>query len=103
MYYFYLKCIDNLHKMCYYYVSRSNTKRVAWMEVIELEKVFRNIRAECARNAMSIEDLSKALDIERKTFYNWEAKQDFPASYLVKMAKVFRVSVDTLLGLDKVS
>jgi DNA-binding XRE family transcriptional regulator len=50
---------------------------------------------------MSIEDLSNALDIERKTFYNWEARKDFPASYLVKMSKVFHVSVDTLLGIDR--
>ena len=64
-----------------------------------MENVFRNIRAECARNAMSIEDLSKALNIERKTFYNWEAKKDFPVSYLIKMSIVFNVTVDTLLGI----
>lgn len=65
-----------------------------------MENVFRNIRAECARNAMSIEDLSNELCIERKTFYNWEAKKDFPVSYLVKMSQLFHVSVDTLLGID---
>ena len=64
-----------------------------------MENVFRNIRAECARNAMSLEDLSNALGVERKTFYNWEAKKDFPVSYLVKMSTIFRVSVDELLGL----
>ena len=65
-----------------------------------MENVFRNIRAECARNAMTLEDLSKALNIERKTFYNWENKKDMPASYLVKMSLIFRVSVDDLLGLS---
>ncbi len=48
---------------------------------------------------MSLEDLSKSLDIERKTFYNWEAKKDFPVSYLVKMSAIFHVSVDDLLGI----
>lgn len=64
-----------------------------------MERVFRNIRAECARNAMSIEDLSRSLDIERKTFYNWEAKKDFPVSYLVKMSLIFHISTDELLGI----
>ena len=64
-----------------------------------MDKVFGNIRAECARNRMSIEELSKTLNIERKTYYNWEAKKDFPVSYLVKMAEVFHVTTDELLGL----
>lgn len=49
---------------------------------------------------MSIEELSKTLNIERKTFYNWEAKKDFPVSYLVKMAHVFHISTDELLGIS---
>lgn len=64
-----------------------------------MENVFRNIRAECARNAYSLEELSEKLGIERKTFYNWEAKKDFPVSYLVKMANIFHVPADVLLGL----
>lgn len=66
-----------------------------------METVFRNIRAECARNALTIEELSKRLGIERKTFYNWEEKKDLPTSYLVKMANIFRVSTDTILGLPR--
>lgn len=65
-----------------------------------MERVFRNIRAECARNMMSLEDLSEALGIERKTFYNWEAKKDFPVSQLIKMSAIFHISVDALLGID---
>ena len=65
-----------------------------------METVFRNIRAECARNSYSIEELSKALGIERKTFYNWESKRDFPVSYLVKIASIFHISTDELLGLS---
>lgn len=64
-----------------------------------MESVFRNIRAECARNALSIEELSNMIGIERKTFYNWENKKDFPVSYLVKMAEIFHVPTDTILGI----
>lgn len=64
-----------------------------------METVFKNIRAECARNSLTIEELSQKLGIERKTFYNWEAKKDFPISYLVKIAKIFNVSTDVILGL----
>ena len=64
-----------------------------------MESVFRNIRAECARNALSIEELSNMIGIERKTFYNWENKKDFPVSYLVKMAEIFHVTTDTILGI----
>ena len=66
-----------------------------------MERVFRNIRAECARNAMSIENRCDTLGVERKTFYNWEAKKDFPVSHLVKMSNVFHISTDQLLGLDR--
>lgn len=66
-----------------------------------LDTVFRNIRAECARNALTIEELSNKLGIERKTFYNWEAKKDLPVSYLVKMSNIFHVSTDELLSLPR--
>ena len=64
-----------------------------------MESVFRNIRAECARNSISIEELSNMIGIERKTFYNWESKKDFPVSYLVKMAAIFHVAPDVILGI----
>lgn len=66
-----------------------------------MEIVFRNIRAECARNALTIEELSNKLGIERKTFYNWEAKKDLPVSYLLKMASIFNVDIDVILGLPR--
>ena len=65
-----------------------------------MDSVFKNIRAECARNSISIEELSNMIGIERKTFYNWESKKDFPISYLVKMASIFHVKTDEILGLD---
>lgn len=64
-----------------------------------METVFKNIRAECARNSVSIDELSKKLNIERKTFYNWESKKDFPVSYLLKMAEIFNVTTDAILGI----
>jgi DNA-binding XRE family transcriptional regulator len=75
-----------------------NTKRVCERSDI-LESVFKTIRAECARNSISIEGFCKLLDIERKTFYNWENKKDFPVSYLVKMADIFHVTPDDILGI----
>lgn len=81
--------------MCYN--DNTNTKRGG--DILEI--VFRNIRAECARNSYTIEDLSDMLGIERKTFYNWENKKDFPISYLVKMSQIFHISTDALLGLVK--
>ena len=67
-----------------------------------MEIVFKNIRAECARNSYTIEELSDMLGIERKTFYNWESKKDFPISYLVKMSQIFHVPTDELLGLASI-
>lgn len=66
-----------------------------------METVFRNIRAEIARNALTIEELCKTIGIERKTFYNWEEKKDLPASYLRKMAEIFNVSTDELLSIPR--
>lgn len=68
-----------------------------------METLFRNIRAEITRNSFTIEDFSKKLGIERKTFYNWEEKKDLPVSYLKKAAELFGVSTDELLGLPRKS
>lgn len=58
---------------------------------------FNNIRAEVARNRMTIEQLCKKLGIEKKTFYNWESKGDLPASYALDMAQMFNTTTDYLL------
>ena len=78
------------------------TKRVPHLKggELDMDKVFDNIRAECARKRWSIEELANKLGVERKTFYNWEKKQDLPVSMLVNMSKLFNTSVDKLLGLD---
>lgn len=68
-----------------------------------MENLFRNIRAEIARHSLTIEEFSKKLGIERKTFYNWEDKRDLPVSYLKKTAELFDISTDELLGLPHTS
>lgn len=64
-----------------------------------MNDVFSNIRAELARNRLTIEDLAEALHIERKTFYNWEQKGDFPVRYVPAMASFLKCSSDCLLGI----
>ena len=68
-----------------------------------MSTTFANIRAECARKGLSIEQFSKYLGIDRSTYYRWERKRCIPSIYLAKMAELFGQSVDTLLGIDKVS
>jgi transcriptional regulator with XRE-family HTH domain len=62
--------------------------------------VFNNIRAECARKRMTLAELTDKAGIERKTFYNWEEKNDLPLSALIKFADILKVTTDKLLGLD---
>lgn len=58
-----------------------------------------SIEAERARVKMSKEDLAKALGVTPRTIYNWVAEEtDVPSSYLIKMAKLFGVTVDYLLA-----
>ena len=58
---------------------------------------FNNIRAEIARNRMTIEQFCKKIGIEKKTFYNWESKGDLPASYVLDMAQMFNTTTDYLI------
>lgn len=64
-----------------------------------MDAVFDNIRAECARRRWTIEELADKLGVERKTFYNWEKKKDFPTSILVQLAMLFGITTDELLGI----
>lgn len=65
-----------------------------------MSTTFANIRAECARNGLSIEEFSKILGVDRTTYYRWEQKRSIPSIYLAKMAELFGKSVDTLLGIE---
>lgn len=60
--------------------------------------LYPNIEAERARNGMTQDDLSNALDVTRKTYYNWVNKGNIPQSKLEAMATLFGVTTDYLLG-----
>lgn len=60
--------------------------------------LYPNIEAERARNGMTKESLSEALGVNRKTYYNWVTKGNIPKEKLEKMADLFNVSLDYLLG-----
>lgn len=68
-----------------------------------MAEVFLNIRAECARHRMSISDLVEKAGIERKTYYNWEQREDMPVSALLKFSEVLGVKTDVLLGLTEIN
>lgn len=61
--------------------------------------VFRNIRAECARNGLTTEAFCEQINVPKRTWYNWIQSGDFPISVLVKTVKLFKVSADELLGI----
>lgn len=60
--------------------------------------MYPNINAERARNGFTVEELSKRLDVSRKTYYNWLSKGKIPQSKLVAMSEIFGVSIDYLLS-----
>lgn len=63
----------------------------------QLEILFQNIRAELKSRKWSVDRYCKKLGIRRNTFYNWEMKNNLPASYLIRTAELFGMSVDELL------
>lgn len=65
-----------------------------------MAEVFNNIRAECARRRITVVEMTEQAGVDRRTFYNWEAKGDLPVSALGRIADVLNVSTDKLLGLD---
>lgn len=60
--------------------------------------MYNNIRVECVRLGISIEQMCNDLNISRKSYYNWQNKGNIPASKLIAMANYFECSVDYLLG-----
>ena len=59
--------------------------------------LFRNIRAELKKRKWSIDRYCKKLGVRRNSFYNWEIKNDLPASYLIRTAELFGLTVDELI------
>lgn len=60
--------------------------------------IYPNIEAERARKGMSVENLASLLGVCRKTYYNWVSKGQIPQNKIEKMAEIFNVSSDYLLG-----
>lgn len=59
--------------------------------------VFDNINGELKRHHLTKEDLAKYLGIERKTWLNWEKKNDLPTSTILKIADWFGCSLEYLM------
>jgi len=62
---------------------------------------YPNIAAERARRKMSTQDLADALNVTRKTIYNWESSGKIPDVALEKMADLFHCTIDYLLETEK--
>lgn len=60
---------------------------------------YPNIEAERARNEMTKEKFASLLGISVSTVKNWQnGRTEIPASKIIKMAILFNVSTDYLLG-----
>lgn len=61
--------------------------------------MLNNIEAERARNQLTKEEMAERLNISPKTYYNWITEAtDIPSSALIKMRKMFNVTIDYLLS-----
>ena len=59
---------------------------------------YPNIEAERARHGLNADDLAQKLGVSRKKLYNWTNNGNIPSSALVRMADLFKCTVDYLLG-----
>ena len=62
------------------------------------DNMFPNIRAELARNNLTMSRLAEILKVDRKTLGKWIKDGCIPAHALITMSSLFNVSVDYLLG-----
>ena len=60
--------------------------------------MFPNIKAEIARNNLTMCELANMLKVNRKTVSKWLNEGSIPAYALIKMAEIFNVTIDYLLG-----
>lgn len=59
------------------------------------------IEAERIKHQMSRDDMAKTLGVSKRTISNWQnGVTELPLSKLLALAKLWRCSVDYLLGLD---
>lgn len=59
---------------------------------------YPNIEAERVRRGMTLDAMSQALGVTRKTVYNWYVHGRIPQRSLEKMSDLFDCPVDYLLG-----
>lgn len=65
-------------------------------------KKFKNIEAERVRNGYSKEQLAQLIGVTTKTYYNWISEEyPIPSNALIKMADMFDVTTDYLLGRER--
>ena len=63
---------------------------------------YLNIEAERVRKDMTKEEFANILGVSMKTYYNWiNTETPIPSTALLKMSKIFGVSVDYLLENSK--
>ena len=68
-----------------------------------MSKMFPNIDAERVRSKWSQQHMIELMDVSLRTWRNWMAgKSEIPSSKLLKMAELWGVSTDYLLGLTDV-
>ena len=58
---------------------------------------YPNIDAERARAGMSVEKMTQAIGVTRRTYYNWVQKGKIPMKKLQLIAEVLGCSADYLL------
>lgn len=63
--------------------------------------MYRCIEAERARNDLTIADFAEKIGIYEKTYRNWrDSDKPISSDMLIKISKLFGVSIDYLLGLS---
>ncbi len=60
--------------------------------------IFCNIRAENARRGWTLLSFCQKIGIGRRTYYNWVDKDDIPSQYIPKIAGLFDMTTDDLIG-----
>lgn len=65
-------------------------------------KKLKNIEAERARNGYSKKQFARLIGVTTKTYYNWiSGEYPIPSNALIKMADMFDVTTDYLLGRER--
>ncbi len=62
--------------------------------------IYPNFEAERIRHGLSQDELVEKINCCRKSYNNWIKSGNIPTSYLVKIADLYSVSIDYLLGRD---